>query len=112
MKLTNYQCYVHRLGEDVHVDVELFIDDRAPITMCDCSAYMGGVESFGNVESIAAEVREDLSNFIGTDVIVKRDSLDGSIDIFRAVDNVLLFSMECDHLRGADWVPIYNSQEA
>lgn len=114
MKLTNYQCFVHdqnNPNKPTHVDVELFTDTKDPIKMCDCSAYMGGMDSFDDVAAIAAEVRSDLDGIINTEIIVKRDILDGSIDIFRAADNVLLFSMECEDLRGADWVPTYDSTE-
>lgn len=111
MRLTHYQCFVHDPNTSPHVDVELFIDDRPLIRLCNCSAYMGGMDSFGNVATMAAEVREDLDALSNTEVVVARDIVDDSIDIFRASDHALMFSMECDRLDGADWVPTYNSGE-
>lgn len=117
MQLKRYQAYVHDLNsknKPTHVDVELtFKEAPTTIKMCDCSAYMGGMDSFGDVAGIAAQVREDLGNIANTglEVTVLQDTLDGSIDIFRARDNVLLFSMEAEHIEGASWVEKYNSTE-
>lgn len=117
MQLKKYQAYVHDLtskDKPTHVDVELtFKGAPATIKMCNCSAYMGGMDSFGDVAGIAAQVREDLNTIANTGEHVKvlQDTLDGSIDIFRERDNVLLFSMEAERIEGADWVSKYNSAE-
>lgn len=117
MQLKRYQAYVHDLNDKTkptHVDVELtFKGAPATIKMCHCSAYMGGMDSFGDVSGIAAQVREDLGAIAnsGEDVEVLQDTLDGSIDIFRARDHVLLFSMEAERIEGASWVKKYNSTE-
>lgn len=117
MQLKRYQAYVHDLNsknKPTHVDVELtFKGAPTTIKMCDCSAYMSGMDSFGDVAGIAAQVREDLGNIANTglEVTVLQDTLDGSIDIFRTRDNVLLFSMEAEHIEGASWVEKYNDME-
>lgn len=117
MQLKKFQCYVHDLNikdKPTHVDVELtFKGVPGTIKMCNCSAYMGGMDSFGDVAGIAAQVREDLGVIAnsGESVKVRRDTVDGSIDLFRESDNVLLFSMEAEHVEGADWVTSYSSAE-
>lgn len=109
MQLKRYQCYVH--GN--HVDVELTFKGQDTIKMCDCSNYNGNIGAFGEPTAIAPVVRQDLDQIAnsGMEVEVKRDTLDGSIDILRALDHVLLFSMEADKVEGAEWVPTYNSTE-
>lgn len=117
MQLKKYQAYVHDLNDKTkptHVDVELtFKGAPATIKMCHCSAYMGGMDSFGDVSGIAAQVRTDLSviSNSGEDVEVLQDTLDGSIDIFRTRDHVLLFSMEAERIEGASWIKKYDSTE-
>lgn len=115
MKLKRYQAYVHENTETepLHVDVELTFQGHPTIKMCDCSAYLGGVDTFGSVGEMAAQLREDLNAMAndGTSYTVKRDKLDGSIDVFRDSDGALMFSMECEHIEGADWVPEYDSTE-
>lgn len=113
MFLDNYQAYVHDNTINRHCDVELMFRGMPKMRLCDCHAYMGVGGNFGNVDELAAQVREDLRNMCnaGVKYTVKRDKLDGSIDIFRESDNVLMFSMECEKLEGADWVPEYNSTE-
>lgn len=113
MQLKNYQAYVHEHDGDVHVDVELHFKGQPTIKMCDCSAYLGGTDSFGDLYEIAARVREDLNAMsnAGDHYVVKQDTLDGSIDVFRERDGALMFSMECERLEGADWVEKYSSVE-
>lgn len=117
MQLKKYQAFVHDLNDKTkptHVDVELtFKGAPSTIRMCHCTAYMGGMDGFGDVAGIAAQVREDLSVIInnGEHVLVARDTVDGSIDLLRERDKVLLFSMEAEHVEGADWVPSYDSGE-
>ncbi len=113
MQIKRYQAYVHGSGVNSHVDVELTIKGKAqPIKMCHCSAYLGGMDSFGDPSTMAAAVREDMEEIVnsGIDVNVLQDTLDGSIDIFRARDNALLFSMEAEKIEGAEWVEKYNSE--
>lgn len=113
MQLKNYQAYAHGSGVNGHLDVELMVKGKPTIKMCNCSAYMGGMDSFGDVVQSAAAVREDLSGIAnsGEENTILQDTLDGSIDIFRTRDNVLLFSMEAEKVEGADWVEKYNSEE-
>lgn len=116
MQLKRYQAYVHQPADGdqpMHVDVELTVKGRPIIKMCDCSNYMGNVGAFGHPAEIAPVVREDLAAISnsGEDIDVVQDELDGSIDIYRTRDGALLFSMECDHIEGADWVRKYNSEE-
>lgn len=117
MQLKNYLVTIHDLTSKrrpTHVDVELnFKGAPSAIRMCNCSAYMGGMDSFGSVDGMAAEVKEDLSAICnnGETVTVLQDTLDDSIDIYRARDHVLLFSMEAEHIEGAEWVKKYNSTE-
>lgn len=113
MQLKNYQAYVHGNGVAGHMDVELMVKGKPTIKMCNCSAYMGGIDSFGDVVQSAAVVREDLASIAnsGEDITILQDTLDGSIDIFRARDNALLFSMEAEKIEGAGWVQKYNSVE-
>lgn len=113
MQLKRYQAYVHGAGVTGHVDVELtFKGQPSTIKMCHCSAYMGGMDSFGDTTSMAAALREDLNAIenSGENLEVLQDTLDGSIDIFRARDHVLLFSMEAETIEGAEWVQKYNSE--
>lgn len=113
MQLKHFQAFVHGNGVTGHVDVELFFKGKAfPIKMCHCSAYLGGMDSFGDATTMAAAVREDLGAMAnsGEDLEVLQDTLDGSIDIFRKRDHVLLFSMEAEKIEGADWVEKYNSE--
>lgn len=116
MQLKNFNVSVHNLmdkNKPTHVDVELnFKGAPDTIKMCNCTAYMGGMDAFGSVEGIAAQVREDLAAIAnnGEQVMVARDTVDGSIDLLREHDKVLLFSMEADKVDGANWVPAYNSK--
>ena len=112
MQLKSYQAYAHGVGVSGHLDVELTVKGKPTIKMCNCSAYMGGMDSFGDVVQSAAAVRQDLDAIVnsGEDITVLQDTLDGSIDIFRARDNVLLFSMEAEKIEGAGWVEKYNSE--
>lgn len=109
MQLKKYQCYVH----GSHVDVELTFKGQDTIKLCECSNYNGNIGAFGDPIAIAPVVREDLGHIAnsGQEVEVKRDKLDGSIDIFTPA-GVLLFSMEAERVEGADWVREYDSSEA
>lgn len=115
MQLKNFNVSVHNLmdkNKPTHVDVELnFKGAPDTIKMCNCTAYMGGMDAFGSVEGIAAQVREDLAAIAnnGEHVMVARDTVDGSIDLLRERDKVLLFSMEADNVDGAEWLPDYDS---
>lgn len=113
MKLLKYECDVHAPTnyEPAHVDVALYFEGKDPIKMCDCSAYLGGMDSYGYAEQMVAAVREDLDQMANnaTEYDVAIDAMDGSLDIVRTADRALMFSMECEHMEGADWVPQYNN---
>lgn len=115
MQLKRFQAYVHDLNDKdkpTHVDVELTFKENLPtLKLCHCTAYMGGMDSFGDVAAIAAQVREDLGVIAnsGTHVRVVKDLVDGSIDLLRREDGVLLFSMEAEKIEGDDWVEFYCS---
>lgn len=115
MKLNTYDVHIHRREpwDNWHVDVTLEFEGKAPIKMCECSAYLGQEGKFGDAADLAAVVREDLDKMAnaGVDYEVRQDTLDGSIDIFRATDEALMFSMECDRIEGNDWVEKYSSVE-
>lgn len=115
MQLKKFQAFVHNLNDKdkpTHVDVELTFKDTIPtIKLCHCTAYMGGMDSFGDVAAIAAQVREDLGVIAnsGTQVRVVKDLVDGSIDLLRLEDGALLFSMEAEKIEGDEWVEFYCS---
>lgn len=106
LKGFDYQAYMHGTK---HVDVDLMVPDRPTISLCNIKTYLGGVDSFGDPATFAAQIRADLEDLAGrdTEIIIKRDSRDGSIDIFRQSDGALMFSATAETVRGADWVEVY-----
>lgn len=115
MQVKKFQAFVHDLNDKdkpTHVDVEItFKEDLPVLRLCHCTAYMGGTDGFGDVAAIAAQVREDLGVIAnsGTRVRVVRDLVDGSIDLLRLEDGVLLFSMEAEKVEGDEWIEFYCS---
>lgn len=114
VKLTDFQSYTHGIAkkdDTLHVDVDLYFEGHAEkVKLCRCTLYMGRLGRYGNPAEMAGKVREDLRKLKGKTVNVLRDSVDGSIDLLDA-EGTVLFSMEAEEVRGADWIPSYSSEE-
>lgn len=117
MKLRDYQAYIHdpranAPDRNMHIDVELTLD-HSEVKLCNCSDWMGGYQQMGNLANCAAEIRDALRKIKlnHEQVSIKKDTLDGSIDLIRDSDGVLLFSIIPEKIVSDIAIPTYSSTE-
>lgn len=116
MKLRDYQAYLHDPranwpNSPMHIDVELTFEGHSKIKLCNCSEWMGGYQQEGNLANCAAEIRDALRKIKlnHEQVSIKKDTLDGSIDLIRDADGVLLFSIIPQEIHSDMTIPLYSS---